>query len=79
MDQVYKKYCGVFTMLDKLDKKYKDDMQTITKIKKPKKPEKTEEQKKDEMKDYKRQYYLENKERYAERNKLYRLEKKNKK
>jgi hypothetical protein len=76
MDEVYKKYCKVFTMLDKLDQKYKDDTPIITKFKRPKKPEKSEEQKAEEMKEYKKQYYLENKQRYAERNKLYRLEKK---
>jgi hypothetical protein len=73
------KYCKVFLVLDKLDLKYKEDVPTITIIKRPKKPEKSEEKKAEEMKDYKRQYYLENKQRYAERNRQYRLEKKNKK
>ena len=79
MDNVYMKYCRVFLVLDKLDLKYKEDVPTITTIKRPPKPEKSIEQKDKEMKDYKKQYYLENKQKYAERNKLYRLEKKNKK
>ena len=79
MDEVIKKYCKVFVVLDKLDLKYKQDEPIITKFKKPKKPEKSEDEKAKEMKEYKKQYYLENKERYAERNRQYRLEKKNKK
>ena len=78
MDSVYNKYCKVFFVLDRLDLKYKEDLPSIPTIKKPPKPEKSIEQKEKEMKDYKRQYYLENKERYAERNRQYRLEKKNK-
>jgi hypothetical protein len=72
------KYCRVFLVLDRLDLKYKEDLPTITTFKRPPKPEKSIEQKEKEMKEYKKQYYLENKERYAERNRQYRLEKKNK-
>jgi len=78
MDTVYLKYCKVFFVLDKLEQKYKDDTIIMPPVPKPTKPKKTEAEKALEMKEYKKQYYLENKQKYVDRNKQYRLEKKNK-
>jgi len=73
-DPIYNKYCKNIKMLDKLNEKYKDDV--ITFFKRPIKPIKIIKDTIMTTKEYKRQYYLENKEKYKERNKLYRLNKK---